>query len=341
VPLVLALLLCLPTWQDASDLWSAGDRRGALAAAEAGLAERPDDDALRLAYGAWLLELQRPAAALEALGPLDERADPLRATSLYLLARYDEALPLLDPADPLQTLMVVDSLLALARTDQVDAALARATGVLGERNARVLALRGRMLAARGSHAEAVPLFRAALQADPLDRQALFGLGTSLARSGSRDEGLTVLRRHREVTPLLDERDFALQALLLDPHHAPHHAQLGDIERSLGLHFDAIARYERAAELAAPDEVAPIALRHARLLVEDAGALDDALSTLAAAAARVADPRLPVRAGDLLMAAGRPGEALDHYLAARTMRPDDAQIAARLEAAARAATEDTR
>lgn len=339
--LLIALLLCMPSWQDASALWAAGDRRGALSAAESALAERPDDAALRLTYGTWLLELQRPAAALEALAPMDARADSLRGSSLYLLARYEEALPLLDPADPLQTLMIVDSLLALARTDEVDAALARATEALGVHNPRVLALRGRMLAAQGRHADAVPLFRDALAGDPLDRQALFGLGQSLVRSGARDEGLAVLMRHREVLPLLDARDFALQALALDPSHAPHHAQLGDIARSLGLVDAAIARYEQAASLAAPDELAPIVLRHARLLVEDADALDDALDRLASAAARVQDVRLPVRAGDLLVAAGRPGEALEHYRLALTWRPDDARIKTRIEDAARAATEHAR
>jgi len=341
VPWLFALLLCVPTWQDASALWAAGDRRGALAAAETELAEHPQDMELRMRSGAWLLDVQRPAAALDVLAPLDTRADSLRASSLYLLARYADALPLLDPGDPLQTLMIVDSLLALARPDEVGAALARAADVLGQSNPRVLALRGRMLAARGRHADAVPLFRAALDGDPLDRRALFGLGQSLVRSGGREEGLTVLRRHRAVLPLLDERDFALQALALDPNHAPHHAQLGDIERRLGRTDAAIVRYTQAAELAGPDELAPIALRHARLLVEDTGALDAALARLASAAARVADVRLPVRAGDLLMAAGRPGEALELYRLALTWHPDDAQIGARLADAARAAVEDER
>jgi tetratricopeptide (TPR) repeat protein len=339
--LLLALLLGWPGWQDAGALWSAGDRRGALAAAAAELEQHPDNAELRLTYGGWLLDVQRPAAALDALATLgarDPRAEHTRATALYLLARYDEALELLDPEDPLQTLMRVDSLLALARTAEVDAALDRAATVLGERHPRVLALRGRMLAARGLHAEAVPLFRAALEGDPLDRQALFGLGTSLVRSGSREEGLAVLRRHRELIPLLDQRDFALQALALDPHHAGHHAQLGDIERQLGLTDAAVARYERATQLADEDEVAPVALRYARLLAEDRADLDGALAQLAAAAERVSDPRLPVRAGDLLMAAGRPLEALGQYRRAQLWRPDDQQIAARLAAAARAAGE---
>lgn len=341
--------LCLLCWtprQDAEALWATGDRRDALSAIESALLRNPSDTATRLRLGAWLLELQRPAAALDAVAPIDARADRLRAMALYVLARYEEALPLLDPTDPDQTLMIVDSLLALARTDEVDAALARAASALGDQHPRVLALRGRMLAARGRHAQAVPLFREALAGDPLDRQASFGLGQSLVRSGEREQGLAVLARHRELAPLLDERDFALQALALDPSVAGHHTQLGDIERELGLVERAITRYEAAMKWAQRDEIAPIALRHARLLVEDRGALDEALARLTAAAARVQDTRLPVRAGDLLMDAGRPADALRHFLRAQQWRPDDTQIQVRVEMAriveaARAAEEEAR
>jgi tetratricopeptide (TPR) repeat protein len=338
---VLLCLLCLPLWQDAQSHWSAGDRRAALDAAEVELQERPDDQGLRLSFGAWLLEVQRPAAALDALSPLDARADSLRASAHYILARYEEALALLDPGDPIQILMIVDSLLALSRTDEVGPALDRAAAVLGEGNPRVLALRGRMLAVAGRHADAVPLFRLALESAPHDRQALFGLGQSLVRSGEREEGLLVLQRHRELLPLLDRRDFALQALSLDPAQSAHHAQLGDIERELGRTDDAIARYQRAASLAEADELTPIVLRHARLLIEDRSALDEAVALLADAATRVRDARLPVRAGDLLMTVDRPGEALEHFHRAQSWRPDDRQIRARVEAAARAAVERAR
>ena len=132
-------------------------------------------------------------------------------------------------------------------------------------------------------------------------------------------------------PLLDERDFALQSLQLDPGHAPNHALLGDVERKLGQLESAERRYETAATLATPDEVVPIALREARLLAEDCGRLDEALGVLDRAASRVADPRLTVRAGDLLAEAGRVAEARERYLAALSLRPEDVQIRARLDA----------
>jgi predicted negative regulator of RcsB-dependent stress response len=82
---------------------------------------------------------------------------------------------------------------------------------------------------------------------------------------------------------------------------------------------------------------PIVLRLARLLREDLENLDAAVRLLAEEAAHpatAADPRLHVRAGDYLMEAGRSTEALQHYLQAERMRPDDPPILERVQRARR-------
>jgi tetratricopeptide (TPR) repeat protein len=279
------------------------------------------------------MEAQRFAAALSTAAPLGPELDDLRARALYVLGRYDEALVLLRRDDPGQVLLLVDSLSALGRVDEARDALDAAGTLLGEQHARVLALRGRELAARGRHGEAVPLFRRALEQDPLDREALFGLGTSLVRSGEREAGLAALERHRELLPLLDERDFALQGLALDPGHADNLAVLGDIERRLGLVDGAEQRYRAALARAHSDNATPIALRLARLLAEERGDIDAAVALLDELGAHVPDVRLPVRAGDLLGEAGRWDEAVERYEQALALRPEDAQVRARRDAAA--------
>ena len=80
---------------------------------------------------------------------------------------------------------------------------------------------------------------------------------------------------------------------------------------------------------------PIALRYARLLSEDRDDLEAALEVLASAAHRLEpgdDARLFVRAGDLLLAADRPVEALHQLERARELRPRDRAIAERVETA---------
>ncbi len=316
---------------DAEALWAAGLRARALDVMEQQLASRPDDDALRLALAGRQLELQRATAALATANPLGPEADGLRGMAYSVLARYAEAVPLLSAADPGQALMRVEALMALGRDGEADTALAAARAVVGDGDPRLLSLTGRRAAASGRHEDAVAAFRAALAADPLDRQALFGLGQSLVRSGHRDEGLAVLQRHRELLPLLDQRDSSLQALDLDRSHADSHAAVGDIERQLGLLESSQQRYRAAEALSDPADLAPIVLRHARLLAEDLHDLPGALALLDAATGTAADARLPVRAGDLLAAAGRTAEAIDRYRRALELRPGDEHIAQRLRA----------
>ncbi|HZL99192.1 MAG TPA: tetratricopeptide repeat protein, partial [Planctomycetota bacterium] len=283
-PLLLALTAVLhgPAAAQSGDtqaLWDAGRRAEALDAWAAQLAARPDDDALRLALARRQMEVSRFAAALETVGPLGETGDSLRGRALHQLYRYEEALPYLRPEDPFEGLLRVDALLALARRDEADAELASLARVRGEDDGPVLSLRGRRLLDQGRFAEAVPVFRAALASDPLDRQALFGLGQSLLRSGQPEEGQSVLQRHREILPLLDQRDFALQGLSLEPLHADGHAAVGDVERQLGLLDSAEQRYRRALELADGPALVPITLRFARLLAEDRRDPDAAVALL--------------------------------------------------------------
>lgn len=317
---------------DPADLWERGERDAALAAWEARLAAHPDDAGLRRTLASRLMEAQRWEAALRVAEPLGPEAEGMRGSALFVLARYEEALRHLSADDPAQALLRVESLDALGRAAEAEAAVEQAARVLGEGHPRVAVLRGRRLAAAGRFAEALPHFRAAHAADPLDREALFGLGQALVRTGAREEGLRLLERHRELLPLLDARDFALQSLGLDPSHAGNHARLADAERALGRLPAAEAAYLRAAALAgSAGELVPVILRHARLLAEDRGDLDAAVALLDQTLARAPDARLAVRAGDLLAGAGRRNEARERFARALALRPGDAQIEERLAA----------
>jgi len=317
---------------DADPMWELGQRDQALAAWERELAADPADAVLRRRLASRLMEAQRWEAALRVAEPLGAEADGLRGSALFVLARYEEALRYLSAADPAQALLRVEALDALGRAQQADAAVEEAARVLGEGHPRVAVLRGRRLVAAGRFADALPHFRSAHAADPLDREALFGLGQALVRTGAREEGLALLQRHREVLPLLDARDFALQSLGLDPSHAANHARLGDAERALGRLDQAEAAYLHASALAgSAAELSPVILRHARLLHEDRGDLAAALALLDQALARAPDTRLAVRAGDLLAGAGRTAEARERYARALALRPGDAQIEQRLAA----------
>ncbi len=330
---------------DAQALWEAGRRLEAVAR----LADAGDLDAgARLALVRWELAVHRYAAALEHAEGLDERADPLRGLALYRLGRFAEAVPLLDPSDGELCLRRIDALEALGRFDEAAELLDDLARALGAEHAEVLALRGHERARAGDDEGAVRAFRRALAADPVHGAATFGLGRALLRLDRADEALAVLERHRALVPLLDQLEFARQSLDLDPLHGPNHALVGDARRALGrlaaapaLLAQAERDYERACELAAADELVPIALRLARLRAEDLGDVDRAVAALDAAAARADDVRLAVRAGDVLLDAGRAAEAARRYETALAARPGDPQIVARLERARAARAEGGR
>ncbi len=315
---------------DPEQMWAQGEREAALAAWEQQLALRPDDVALRRALVSRQMEGQRWEAALRTAASLGPEADGLRGSALFVLARYEEALRHLSAADPAQALLRVEALESLGRTQEAEAAIEAAAQALGAGHPRVAVLRARRLAAAGRFEDALPWYRAARAADPLDREALFGLGQALVRSGARAEGLQLLQQHRELLPLLDARDFALQSLGLDPSHAGNHARVADAERALGRLGEAEAAYLRASALArTPAELVPVVLRHARLLAEDRGDVEAALALLDQALARAPDAHLAVRAGDLLAGARRTAEARARYEQALALRPGDPQVEQRL------------
>ena len=214
---------------------------------------------------------------------------------------------------------------------------------LGSENPLVRFIKGRSLALAGEHAEAILHFRAVLAEDPYNVGAIFALGRSLVRTGEREKGLVYLQRHREILPLWDDYQFARKSLELNRAHAPNHARLGEAARRLGKRSEALAAYSKATELATSEQVVPIALRYARFVAEDLefGDLDLAIRILRDAAATVDDPRLHVRAGDLLLDAGRAAEALAAFEHARVLRPNDPAIQERIEKAREATKGDSK
>lgn len=335
-PLVLAAALALSAAapQDpGTALWQADRRAEALEVWQKALAASPDDRALRLRLLEAQLAVHRYEGALETAAPLGAEVDRQVGLALYRLWRWEEALAHLERDEPLQALMRIEALEALGRAEEADREVALAAELLGADDARLLAHRARALARSGDDAGAVELFRRAHEVDPYDPGALFGLGRALIAVGERDEGLALLARHRELTPKLDALEFARRGVDLAPLHAANHGAVGDAERALGRFEAAREAYARGLDLAEPAEVAPIALRCARLLAEDLGDVDGAVRILEQAGARSGDdPRPWVRAGDLLLAAGKPLDAVQRYLKAGELRPDDAAIAERLEKA---------
>jgi len=338
---VLCALLCLSTAaagapvQDAPDpaeLWDGGRRIEAIAALERRVDEAPDDREARLQLVRCEVAVHRYQAALDHMRPLGAEVRRERGLALFRLTRYAEALDHLDPGVGDEVLMRVDALEALGRTAEADAAVDDALHLLGAEDPEVLVLVGRRHARHGRNAEAAQAFERALSADPVQREALYGLGRALLAEGRREEALAVLERHRALVPLFDRRDEALRAVDLAPLYGPNHAALGDVERELGRIDRAEAAYRRAFELASDAELAPIALRLARLLAEDRGRVDAAVELLADAGERGSDPRPWVRAGDYRMDQGRALEALQLYQRAEVLRPDDPQIRARIERA---------
>jgi tetratricopeptide (TPR) repeat protein len=338
-PLILALSLALALQAssqagDPEALWRAGHRVAAIEVLAGELVARPADDDLRLDLARRQVEVHWYAAALATLAPLAPASEvqALRGLTLYRLARWEAALEHLSSDDPLQALLRIEALERLGRPDEATQALTLARDLLGQDDPRLLGYEGRALARREQHAEAVRVFERALELDPLDADALYGLGRSLVALGERERGLQVLERHRALVPLLDRLDFAQRGVDLAPTHAPNLAALADAQRALG-HVDrAEELYERALSLATPEDLVPIALRSARLQAEDRADVDAAVRTLESAAARVPDARLYVRAGDLLLEADRPIEAVQRFLLAGELRPSDAAIQRRIEAA---------
>lgn len=329
--LAIALLFARPSPAPGADaLWSRGLRAEAIAAARAELGASPEPGAWTRIVG-WQLAVHRYESALADAVRCGRPCDRQRGEALYNLGDYARAVELLDERDPTELLWKIDALEALSRFAESDAVLARARATVSNGDPRLLAAQGRSHARNGDVAAAAQSFRTALTIDPHDGEALFGLGRALVQSGRRAEGLSVLERHRRITPLLDAVEFARRGVDLAPAHAPNWTSLADAERELGRGDRARAAYARAAELATQaGEIVANALRWARLLADDEGDAQGAVDLLARTAERAPDARLHVRAGDVLAAARRPAEAVAAYERALALRPQDAEIARRIE-----------
>jgi tetratricopeptide (TPR) repeat protein len=311
----------------AVELFQSGAQHEAVALLEKELVERPDDGGLRGTLVECLMLRHRYRRALEVMRP--DGGGASRGKALFLLARYDEALTFLDAGDPDEVLMLVDALEALGRMGESDQAVDRAREVLGEGHASVSILTGRRAARAGKHDAAILAYRRALAIDPVSQEALFGLGTSLVRSGARDEGRGVLEEHRRILPLLDRLEFAERSLQLNPAHAPNQAAVGDIQRVLGRERQAEASYRRALEIATDDQLAPIVLRFSRFKVENDNDLDAAIELLRRGERRCGDVRLIVRQGDLFLSHERFEEAEAAFERALTLRPGAPAILERI------------
>jgi tetratricopeptide (TPR) repeat protein len=327
------LLACLAgaRAQEAVPLWEHGDRLLAIERLRTEIGTSPAPE-LRARLVTWQIAVHRYRAALADAGPCGAPCDALRGEAHYHLGEYAEALPLLSRTDGLHLLWRVDALEALGRFRESDAELVRAREVLGADDPRVLGAEGRRLLRMAQPAGAVGAFQAALERDPLDGEALYGLGRALIQAGKREQGLAALERHRALVPLLDAFDFARRGVDLAPAHGPNWTALGDAERALGRLERAEAAYRRCEELAAGEALVPNALRWARLLAEDRADPAAATALLRRTVSRQADARLYVRLGDLELASGRAAQAREAYERALALRPADAEIAARLERA---------
>jgi len=327
---VLALLLLFLVPPDARASWSKGAREEAIAERVKELAAPGAPAELRLELARWELEVHKPAAALEHLAPLAKEADVLRGEAHYALAQYAEAVPLLDEATTEHLLMKIDALEALGQLFESDAVLLRAIALPGPGDARLWSAEGRRLARNGNTSKAVEAFRKALALDDCSAEAWFGLGRALLAADRQEEGLAALEKHRKLTPLLDQWDFARRAVDLAPLHAPNLAALGDAERALGRLARAGELYARAVELAqGAEQLVPIVLRQARLFAEDKHDPAGAITLLVKAAEGTPDARLLVRAGDLAFESKDAPRAVELFERAQKLRPKDAEIEKRL------------
>lgn len=325
------------TTQDAGRaLWQRGERRAAVAELEAWLATHPEAHGEWLRLAEWRSRIRSHTAALAALDHLpaeharSEAARHLRGEALYALDRLDEALEHLDPVRRDHAAYRIEALESLGRRAELVRELDAAEARFGSEHADFLVARGQLALRAGDAAEARAAFERALALDELELRALFGLGTALVRSGERERGLQLLQRHRELLPLLDRVHFAQESLALAPNHAPNHAALAEAWRDLGRLDSAEASFRQALALTTPAEAVAVGLRWARFLEEHLGRPRDAVAHLDLLFERLPeDPRLPVRAGDILARAGDKPEAAKRYRAALVLRPGDAQIEARL------------
>ena len=332
---LLISLICSSLFaQEPAELWRQGERARAVEAQRAELIKEEDLIARRQLVE-WSLAIHQYRAALEDSRPLGETGRALRGSAHYFLGEYEHALELLDERDGTACLMRLEALRALGR--DWAGALESAALLLGREDARVITLEGALALERGEHASAITSFERAIKLAPLDAEALFGLGRALVESGERERGLELLKRHRELTPLLDALDFAERGLDLAPAHAPNHAALGDAWRSLipadrGAYERSERAYLKALDLMEAAERIPVYLRHARLIQEHGAGALVAAKMLGVALVDSEDARLLVRAADYYMEAGVSSEAVPLLERALKLRPRDQAVRNRLQRA---------
>lgn len=328
VPLVAAFVHVTDVGEE---LWQRGQRAEAIESWLASLAQRPEDAGLRLRLVRAELSTHRYQAALEHARELGDAGRAERGAASYRLAKYAEALAELPRESEEQLLMRIDAALLVAGAlegARADAAELERRGFA--RTARAQATLGRIAMLGGERAGAERHFRRALELDPVDRTALFGLGKLLLDAGKEEEGELLLQRHRKVVPLLDQLDFAQRSVDLAPSHGPNHAAVGDAQRALGRSDEAAKAYETAEAWCRPEELAPVVLRHARLLAEDRKDARAAVELLDRQFEKARDVRLLVRAGDLLTQERDLVGAQARLRKALELRPNDREILARLE-----------
>ncbi|MGD8977219.1 MAG: tetratricopeptide repeat protein [Gammaproteobacteria bacterium] len=181
--------------------------------------------------------------------------------------------------------------------------------------AYALYLRARYLSRQGTPEgweQAIDLFKQVLALDPVYAAAWAGLSHVYTRQSDNslrpvDEGYTLAR------------GAAMQAIMLDPAHAPAHARLGWIASHHDGDLAAAARhYERALDLAPTDTGI---IFSAASLAESLGRLEQAIELEEYAVVR--DPLDPVarnNQGDSYLSAGRFEEAIDAFRTALSLSP---------------------
>jgi arylsulfatase A-like enzyme/Tfp pilus assembly protein PilF len=183
----------------------------AIHALEAAIAAAPDDEGTAALLGSYLNEAGRAREAEALLEPFADRPRPAldvlvaRGIALSQLARHVEAeasLAAAVEADPSNAMTRVQ--LATVRLVARDLGGARAALVEALRLDARLAVAHRTLGvvaeAQGDHEQAQRSWRAAVEVDPFEHDALLRLGAALARAGRRAEARVYLERFVATAP---------------------------------------------------------------------------------------------------------------------------------------------
>lgn len=335
--LLLTLSLSLQASEAAESLWAKGERVAAVEMMAKELRATPDDAPLAKRLVQASLDLGRFQSAFEFSASLAEEDRGLRGRALYFLTRFEQALAHLSVEVSEELLMRAECLRALGRFEELEAMHADLVDKLGPKHPEVLLHQARAALRRGDHQGAIPDFRGALEQEPLNTEALFGLGRCLVRFGEREQGLELLERHRLLIPLVDALDFARRGVALAPNHGSNWVALGEALRALlphdpGQGAECAQAFERGMTLASAAELVPIALRCARFHWESAKDRSKAFEVLESAIRRQPDLRLRVRRADYMVESNQLVEGIAAFEQLAKERPGDRSIAQRLERA---------